>query len=205
MHNGPDRMHVVAVGGGRRIDCPGRDGRPAFPLARGVLGGRTWRYQVPRNLDRRVSRVDDRHGNDIRTRRNRRSSTTSGSRHGTASWSYVAQPHGVAPTAFTLLASSPPEAPVFANPAHDFPEARRLPPGERVERARLHRRWGRERDPRGVSDEARRRVPGRAERFARVEDVEGHIRRAAALRDEVLDIQVSRAAIPGRSPAFRNA
>ena len=35
---------------------------------------------------------------------------------------YVAQPHGVAPTAFTLLASSPPDAPVFANPAHDFPK-----------------------------------------------------------------------------------
>ena len=36
---------------------------------------------------------------------------------------YVAQPHGVAPTAFTLLASSPRRrARVRRNPAHDFPK-----------------------------------------------------------------------------------
>jgi hypothetical protein len=35
---------------------------------------------------------------------------------------YVAQPRGAPPTTFTLQASSPAEAPVFTNPAHDFPK-----------------------------------------------------------------------------------
>jgi hypothetical protein len=35
---------------------------------------------------------------------------------------YVAQPGGVPPTVFSLQPSSPPDAPVFANPAHDYPK-----------------------------------------------------------------------------------